>query len=289
MPENPTYSMDDIDFSIKKFKDSYTAVLNNPEDKNDPLFTYIALERIDGAENPNQDMERVFDPNEGSQDSPCGPCNPNAGNDCIFANKKVTVSGLKLTKTNGKEKFELKEDAQFKLFNSTRQRFEENIIAEGGVIKDFDLIKGMRYIISLADSSKYTMDNNIYMEIDDNGKPFNFKIDNYVKDFAVRDRNDKDSNSEKVAIDVAVLHNGKTVTEPVEFELASPFETIKVKSSDGRLKAELLEDITYTVKVNSDKYDVVAFPLVIKDKSEFNAYKYPYNHSTCALDRKSVV
>lgn len=280
MPKNPTYNMEDINFVIKKYKDGYTAVLNDPKYKNDPLFTQIDLERIDGAENPNQDMERVFDPNEDSQGS---PCNPNAGNDCIFANKKVTVSGLKTVESKEKEKFTLKEYIQFRLFNSTRQRFEDNIVSEGGIIKNFDIVKGMRYIISLADSDKYTMENNVYMEIDNNGNPYNFKVNSPIKDIVVHEKNENNQKKEKVAINIGVLYKGKVTTEPVEFELASPFETIKVNSNDGRLKTELLEDITYTVKVNNNKYDVVAFPLVIKDKSEYNMGKYPYNHSTCEL------
>lgn len=280
MPKNPTYNMEDINFVIKKYKDGYTAVLNDPKYKNDPLFTQIDLERIDGAENPNQDMERVFDPNEDSQGS---PCNPNAGNDCIFANKKVTVSGLKTTESKEKEKFALKENIQFRLFNSTRQRFEDNIVSEGGAIKDFDIVKGMRYIILLADSDKYTMENNVYMEIDNNGNPYNFKVNSHIKDIVVHEKNENNQKKEKVGINIGVLYKGKVITEPVEFELASPFETIKVNSNDGRLKTELLEDITYTVKVNNNKYDVVTFPLVIKDKSEYNMGKYPYNHSTCEL------
>lgn len=36
------------------------------------------------------------------------------------------------------------------------------------------------------------------------------------------------------------------------------------------------------VTVDNDTYDVASFPITVKDKSEYGAGKYTYNHSSCA-------
>lgn len=48
------------------------------------------------------------------------------------------------------------------------------------------------------------------------------------------------------------------------------------------MQTELLENQNYMVIVESEQWDIDSFPLVAKDKSEYGAGRYAYNHSSCA-------
>lgn len=87
-----------------------------------------------------------------------------------------------------------------------------------------------------------------------------------------------------------VVYNGKPVSG-VKVSMVSSVETIDaVSDEDGRLYADLLEDIQYMVYVSDDRYDMEPFPLSIKDKSEYGAGRYPYDHSTChRVDRLQLI
>lgn len=78
-----------------------------------------------------------------------------------------------------------------------------------------------------------------------------------------------------------VLFNGEAISD-IKFRLVSSEETVEAVSDEkGRLHASLLEDIQYMVYADDDIYEIKPFPLSIKDKSEFGAGRYPYDHSTC--------
>ena len=43
----------------------------------------------------------------------------------------------------------------------------------------------------------------------------------------------------------------------------------------------LLEDVNYMVSTDDSRYDIEPFPIAAKDKSEYDAGRYFYDHSTC--------
>lgn len=82
-----------------------------------------------------------------------------------------------------------------------------------------------------------------------------------------------------------VTYKGNPVGAGIRFRLVSDIETITGSTDErGRLHADLLEDITYMVYLDSDtdKYVIDPFPIAVKDKSEAKEGRYAYSHATCA-------
>ncbi len=89
------------------------------------------------------------------------------------------------------------------------------------------------------------------------------------------------SNYSRYTTAIPVKYNDKAMPG-IKFRLVSPVETLEATTDEnGILKAELLEDVNYMVSVESDKYAVEAFPLAVKDKSEYRMGKFAYDHSDC--------
>jgi len=88
------------------------------------------------------------------------------------------------------------------------------------------------------------------------------------------------------AVPAVVTYKGKPVTEKLKFRFVSEVEeragsTNYLTEGEGILYANLLEDIVYMVYLDSDKYVMDPFPIVVKDKSEYGEGRYAYNHTTC--------
>ncbi len=87
---------------------------------------------------------------------------------------------------------------------------------------------------------------------------------------------------------VVVTYKGNPVTEKLSFRFVSDVETRPGMTNykddvaeRGILYANLLEDITYMVYLNDDRYYMDPFPIVVKDKSEYREGRYAYDHTTC--------
>ncbi len=87
---------------------------------------------------------------------------------------------------------------------------------------------------------------------------------------------------------VVVKYKGQPVTEQLSFRFVSDIETLQgitnyksETAGQGILYANLLEDVTYMVYLESDGYVMDPFPIVVKDKSEYKEGRYAYNHTTC--------
>ena len=87
-----------------------------------------------------------------------------------------------------------------------------------------------------------------------------------------------------VGISLPVYYkNGTGLLKNVKLKLVSPVETLECTTGEnGRLQTELLEDQNYMVVIENEQWDMDSFPLVAKDKSEYGAGRYAYNHSSCA-------
>lgn len=95
---------------------------------------------------------------------------------------------------------------------------------------------------------------------------------------------DKLENDMRVGVSLPVYYKeGTGLLKNVNIKLVSPLETLECTTGEnGRLQTELLEDQNYMVIVESEQWDIDSFPLVAKDKSEYGAGRYAYNHSSCA-------
>ena len=80
---------------------------------------------------------------------------------------------------------------------------------------------------------------------------------------------------------VYVLGNNKKKVNNVTLKFISPRETFEAKVVDGWVDLSLLEDNNYVMEVVKGNYAIDAFPLTVKDKSEFGAKKYVFNHLSC--------
>lgn len=81
---------------------------------------------------------------------------------------------------------------------------------------------------------------------------------------------------------IFVYYDGKPVGEGVEIKFTSDRETVRAKTdSQGRVHPSLLEDVNYMVSTEDSRYEIDPFPIAGKDKSEYDAGRYFYDHSSC--------
>ena len=177
---------------------------------------------------------------------------------------------------------------KFVVFNSTTQQVEHTVYSKDGELPEMELKKNHNYII-FAEDSQYRMQN-AYIWIKE-GIPVDIKkgaagydypevksLHLYKRDVEVS----KPEDERRVLTNLPVLYGTGTVYN-IKFKLVSDVETIEATSgSEGKLRANLLEDIIYMVTVDNNTYDVASFPITVKDKSEYGAGKYTYDHSSCA-------
>ncbi|WAW15213.1 cell wall-binding repeat-containing protein [Peptostreptococcus equinus] len=275
--ENNTYNLKEIHFKIRKYKDSYYALLENEKEGKDILLTDISLYRKPGIPNPNKGMERIFDPNavyEDEEGSGCG-CGP-----CKLSNEKIKTPEINVFLNKDNKMLAVNRSIKFKLFNSTRQKYEGEYTAKNGKLQEMDVTKGEIYILYSVDPELYMY--NIYFEIKIDGKkPYNFKTKESVSSIILEERRKNNPVDNRVAVEFPIKIDGKILKESLDFEFISAFDKVKATSKEGKINVRLNEDETYLIKVKNKDYDIFKFPLVIKDKSEYGLHKYAYNHSTC--------
>ncbi len=221
-----------------------------------------------------------------------------------FSEKEtVAVPALDVKETDGST---ATDPIKFVIFNSTLQKVESRVTSAGGKLPAMDLIKNHNYTIYTEDEN-YTMDNHLYVWVRANGDGTAGIVD--IKDTDIKwlipGKEIETTTYKYPAVDsIQVKKRTAPVTDPaedrrytmplevvtenlrllegVDVELVSEFETVKATSDrNGKIYVHLLEDVNYVVTVKSDIWDVLSFPLVVKDKSEFTAPKLTYDHSNC--------
>ena len=179
-----------------------------------------------------------------------------------------------------------KKPVKFEVYNATKQKVEKTVLSKDGKLSGLKLIVGNDYIISALDK-EYSM-KNAYVTISNDGKKLITSKAPYgeFKGFKLNKR-DKALTDEKMAnrvpykLPVYVLGNNKKKVNNVILKFISPRETFEAKVVDGWVDLSLLEDTNYVMEVVKGNYAIDAFPLTVKDKSEFGAKKYVFNHLSC--------
>lgn len=189
-------------------------------------------------------------------------------------------------------------DLNFVFYDVTTQDPDDKITVttdSNGFIKDLKLKRDHNYLIYCdSDSNEYFMQNkyvwvhdgqlrnikDVYPDPQDETKPvYNYAPVNSLT--VVKSTQSTTSNYSRYNTAIPVEYKGKAMPG-IKFRLVSPVETREATTDEnGILKAELLEDVNYMVSVESDKYAVEAFPLAVKDKSEYRMGKFAYDHSDC--------
>ena len=207
----------------------------------------------------------------------------------VYESEKVKIADLPIyEKVNGKE-VPVTKAVKFSVYNSTTQQHEANAISADSKLKGLSVVKDNNYIISI-DDKEYDMDN-AYITSSKNGAlPHNYKIDGKDVDKLVLTKSTKpEAGTEKhkrVKVQLPVFYKdkqGNEVPAPnVKFKLTSPIDTVTVTSDeDGFIECDLIEDNNYMIEVSGSKYAMDSFPLTVKDKSEWNSGKHPYDHLSC--------
>lgn len=179
-----------------------------------------------------------------------------------------------------------KKPVKFEVYNATKQKVEKVVLSKNGKLSGLKLIVGNDYIISALDK-EYSM-KNAYVTISNDGKKLITSKAPYgeFKGFKLVKR-EKALTDEKLAnrvpykLPVYVLGNNKKKVNNVTLKFISPRETFEAKVVDGWVDLSLLEDTNYVMEVVKGNYAIDAFPLTVKDKSEFGAKKYVFNHLSC--------
>lgn len=200
----------------------------------------------------------------------------------IYNTKKVAVNELPVKVKSAA----LKKDIKFEIYNATKQKVEKNLTAKNGKLSGLKLVQGNDYIISAIDK-EYSM-KNAYVTISNDGKKLLKSKAPYgeFKGFELKKRakalkDEKQANRVAYKLPVYVLGNNKAKIKNTRLRFISTRETIEADVIDGWVDLSLLEDTNYVAEVVKGNYAIDAFPMTVKDKSEYGAKKYVFNHLSC--------
>ena len=225
----------------------------------------------------------------------------------IFETERVNIQGIKVEEViddsvDPVKTQPLEEPIEFTIFNSTKQEVEGTVTSQNGVLPDLNLIKDHNYIIFAEDynTTGYWM-RNAYIWVKD-GKLVNIKHDpdlspypefNSLQLYSCEKKEPIAEAERRILTNVDVLY-GSNPRFNVKLKLVSAVETLEATSgNNGKLRVELLEDVTYMVTVDSNQpesnksLDIDSFPIAGKDKSEYKYQdnkelgRYFYDHSSC--------
>ena len=207
----------------------------------------------------------------------------------VYESEKVKLADLPIYENVNGSELPITKAVKFSIYNSTTQQHEANAVSADSKLKGLSVVKDNNYIISI-DDKEYDMDN-AYITSSKNGAlPQNYKIDGKVVDKLVLTKSTKpEAGTEKhkrVKVQLPVFYKekqGSEVPAPnVKFKLTSPIDTVTVTSDeDGFIECDLIEDNNYMIEVDGNTYAMDSFPLTVKDKSEWNSGKHPYDHLSC--------
>ena len=207
----------------------------------------------------------------------------------VYESEKVKLADLPIYENVNGSEVPITKPVKFSIYNSTTQQHEANAVSADSKLKGLSVVKDNNYIISI-DDKEYDMDN-AYITSSKNGAlPQNYKIDGKTVDKIVLIRRNKPANGadkyKRVKVQLPVFYKDKQGSEVpapnVKFKLTSPIDTVTVTSDeDGFIECDLIEDNNYMIEVSGSKYAMDSFPLTVKDKSEWNSGKHPYDHLSC--------
>ena len=221
----------------------------------------------------------------------------------MYETETTEIKGITVVDKDGEK---ITDPVHFVIFNSTKQEIQEEVDSKDGVLPTLKLINDHNYTIYAQDKNyifaqddqdeKNNLYNNVYVWVND-GKIKNIKdIVNQappsypygeVTSLTMQKRDEPNATPEedrriRVDLTTKVKSSGGTLSN-VNVIFTSDVETVTAKSgnSNGRLSVNLLEDVNYMVSVDNANWDIDPFPLAVKDKSEYNAGRYPYDHTSC--------
>ncbi len=206
----------------------------------------------------------------------------------IFSTETVRIKGVPTEEITGGVKKPLTKSIKFKIFNCTKQKVEQYVQSQNGMLPDLNLVKDHNYIIFAVDS-EYQMKNtyiwvkgNQIVDIKKNADTYDYPELTSLQLSKRGSVTDDPEDTDRVLVNLPVYYKEGRMFG-IKVRLVSDVETVEAISggSDGKILVNLLEDVTYMVTVDNSKYDVEMFPIAVKDKSEYEGARYYYDHSNC--------
>lgn len=211
----------------------------------------------------------------------------------VYATETVKVSSLPVKDEAGSL---VTRPVEFTVYNSTKQEVQEVVSSENGMLPELDLVKNHNYIF-FVDEEEYKMVN-VYAWVQSDGRLLDIKSANPGNAYTYSEvtgftllKEGNDTCGRRMLLNLPVFAGNATVTQKnVRLRLISEEETLEAVSdnSTGRISVNILEDVDYMVTVDDDTYGIDAFPITMKDKSEYKnpetdrrLARYPYDHSDC--------
>lgn len=296
LDKNDTYVMKNkVEFTMKKNKQGkYNPIIEgyDADDINGYLQCgLIELSRIDGKK-PGSDAVKPGDntgDNSGDDCNPCGECE-----DCakykpeqyakIYEKEKVVLKNIPVLKKSGNEYKPIKKKITFIFYNATTQTVETKVQSSDGVLPDVEMVKGHNYIV-FAEDGDFEMPN-AYITLNKTGeKPVPSKQNGRKVDaFYLTSRQTHVSNPEvakRVAYTLPVFDKDHKPVDNVKIKFVSEYDQVTATVNNGVVEYSLIEDQNYMVYVDDPRYTLDSFPMTMKDKSEWGAAKYAFNHFSC--------
>ena len=234
------------------------------------------IQRKDGQGNDDLSV-----PEEKKDSSNLGPCADKECVDVVIENERVNSKKINVKTDDGKST----DGFKFRLFNETKQLEETEVVVVDGKIS-LNLIKNNKYYLQLINENYSSK--NIYISLDKEGEfVYGDKLATTIKEILLNKKSTSEPTSKKYLVNLNTLYNnGKIDTK---FKIISEIDTFEAESQNGVLPLNLLEGVTYVVKPVDQKYKIDIFPLVLKDKSEYNLGKYAYDHSSCNIVKDIIL
>ena len=284
-----------IEFKLAKSPDDglYWPMVDNryPEQGKDHKLKAVFLKRHDGKDNELPGLDD-------NTDCPTCPGKPEAEEEpqssCNVSTVKIKTKPINVEIPEGANK----DDLVFKLFNSSKQRYEgEFKLNENNQLQALDLYEHNSYFIQLI-SKDYKMFNQYIQAYKNNEYAYNFKKNMLQDKLVVTKKTPFEGLKTDVERMLALLTNGTDgkhqfnlrlinkgqIVPNTKIRFSSEFDTFEVTSDNkGVIKVRLYEDVTYNLRSLDDKYVIDTFPLVVKDKTEWGTEgtKLLFDHSSC--------
>lgn len=296
LDENDTYVMKNkIEFTMKQNKQGKYNPIIEGYDAND-INGYlqcgaIELVRKDGKK-PGSDIVKPGENTGNNNNEDCNPCGE--CEDCakykpeqyakIYEKEKVILKNMPVLRKSGNEYKPIKKKITFIFYNATTQTIETKVESSNGVLPDVEMVKGNNYIV-FAEDGDFEMPN-AYMVLNKTGeKPVPSKDNGRKVDaFYLTLRSMYVSNPEaakRVAYTLPVFDKDHNPIDGVKIKFVSEYDEVTAKVDDGVVEYSLIEDQNYMVYVDDPRYTIDSFPMTMKDKSEWGAAKYAFNHFSC--------
>lgn len=214
----------------------------------------------------------------------------------LYNKDKSTIKGMPVVDATTGQKIE--KPIKFVFWNATRQTYETTVTSANGVLPDVQVFNDNSYIV-YAEDQEYDFDNNAYIiwSTEHNGlindRSKNASNPDAVTKFALTKKAKPTEKAEQNRVTTEFTcfcwYGGDFEDDGYDWAEAnatlvftSPFDKVEVPLKSNYVKVDLLEDMAYVVSVKSDTIGTFPYPVVVKDHSERNNPKLPYNHMSCA-------